>query len=224
MAWFLPIVAIHAFRLSVLISGTVKSEGFKIHFLNHTTASEGDCMTLTETLPAKGIYTLIVFFPKEARLKVGKLGTKRFPAGYYAYTGSALGTGSSSLKQRVTRHLHKGKQKFWHIDFLLAHENATVTSVIAAHTDGKAECDMNVSIKKKLRAKTPVMGFGASDCEQNCGSHLLYLGDKNIKSQVAMLYADKLRARPFVLDFAKKLACLDVPLQKPQISSNPRIK
>jgi len=181
-------------------------------------------MTSTETLPEKGIYTLVVFFPKEARLKVGKLGTKSFPAGYYAYTGSALGTGSSSLKQRITRHLHKRKQKFWHIDFLLAHENATVTSVIAAHINGKAECDMNLSIKRKLRAKTLVMGFGASDCKQNCGSHLLYFGEENIKSQVAMFYADKLRARPFVLDSAKKLACLDTPLQKPQISSNPRIK
>ncbi len=160
-------------------------------------------MTSTETLPAKGIYTLIVFLPKEARLKVGKLGTKRFPAGYYAYTGSALGKGSSSLKQRVTRHLNKRKQKFWHIDFLLAHENATVTAVIAAQTDGKAECNMNLSIKKKLRAKTPVMGFGASDCKQNCGSHLLYFGEENIKSQVAMLYANILRSRPFVVDFAK---------------------
>jgi len=172
-------------------------------FRNHTAASEEDCMTSTETLPAKGIYTLIVFLPKEARLKVGKLGTKRFPAGYYAYTGSALGKGSSSLKQRVTRHLNKRKQKFWHIDFLLAHENATVTAVIAAQTDGKAECNMNLSIKKKLRAKTPVMGFGASDCKQNCGSHLLYFGEENIKSQVAMLYANILRSRPFVVDFAK---------------------
>jgi len=96
-------------------------------------------MTPTEMLPAKGIYTLIVFLSEETRLKVSKLGTHRFPVGYYTYTGSALGTGASSLKQRVTRHLKKRKQKFWHMDFLLVHKNATVTAVIAAQTDRKAE-------------------------------------------------------------------------------------
>jgi Uri superfamily endonuclease len=160
-------------------------------------------MTSTEMLPAKGTYTLIVFLSKEVRLKVGKLGTQRFPAGYYAYTGSALGTGASSPKQRVTRHLEKRKQKFWHIDFLLAHENATVTAVIAAQTDRKAECNMNLFVKKKLEAKIPVVGFGSSDCKQNCESHLLYFGEENIKSQVVALYADKLGSRLLVIDFAK---------------------
>jgi len=134
-------------------------------------------MTSTEMLPANGIYTLIVFMSNEARLKVGKLGIQRFPAGYYNYTGSALGTGASSLKQRVTRHLQKRKQKFWHIDFLLDHENATVTAVIAAQTDRKAECNINRSVKKELRAKIPFVGFGASDCKQNCESHLLFSAD-----------------------------------------------
>jgi len=134
-------------------------------------------MTSTEMLPAKGIYTLIIFLRKEARLKVGKLDTQRFLAGYYTYTGSALGTGSSSLKQRVTRHLQKRKRKFWHIDFLLAHENATVSAVIAAQTDGKAECNMNLFVRKELEAKIPVVGFGASDCKQNCKSHLLFFPD-----------------------------------------------
>jgi Uri superfamily endonuclease len=134
-------------------------------------------LTSTEMLPAKGIYTLIIFLSKEARLKVGKLGIQRFPVGYYTYTGSALGTGASSLKQRVARHLQKRKQKFWHIDFLLDHENATVTAVIAAQTDRKAECNINRSVKKELEAKIPVVGFGASDCKQNCESHLLFFPD-----------------------------------------------
>ena len=134
-------------------------------------------MTSTETLPAKGTYTLIVFLSKEARLKVGKLGIQEFPVGYYTYTGSALGTGASSLKQRVTRHLQKRKQNFWHIDFLLAHENATVPAVIAAKADRKTECNINRSLKRELGPKIPVMGFGASDCKQNCGSHLLFFPD-----------------------------------------------
>jgi len=70
--------------------------------------------------------------PNEINLKVGKLGIQRFPRGYYTYTGSALGVGSSSLKHRVLRHLKKKKQKFWHIDFLLDHKNAYLTGLVAA--------------------------------------------------------------------------------------------
>ncbi len=160
-------------------------------------------MTSIEMLPANGIYTLIVFLSNEARLKVGKLGIQRFPAGYYTYTGSALGAGASSLKQRVKRHLQKRKQKFWHIDFLLAHESAFVTALIAARASKKAECNINYCVMKELRAKIPVVGFGASDCKQNCKSHLLYFGEENTKSQVSALYADKLRSRPLIIDFAE---------------------
>lgn len=161
-------------------------------------------MTSTETLPAKGIYTLIVFLSKETRLKVGETGTRRFPAGYYTYTGSALGTGASSLNRRVTRHLQKRKKKFWHIDFLSTHENATVTAVIAAQTDRKAECKMNHYIREELGAKIPVVGFGASDCRENCKSHLLYFGEENVKPKIAALYSDKLRIRSLVMDLAEK--------------------
>jgi len=172
--------------------------------MGETATSDGDDMALTEMLPSKGIYTLIVFLSKEAQFKVGKLGTQRFPAGYYAYTGSALGRGASNLKQRVTRHLQKRKRKFWHIDFLLAHENAAVIVVIADRTDRKAECNLNLFVRKELGAKIPVVGFGASDCKQNCESHLLYFGEENVKSRVVALYANVLRSRPLVIDFAKE--------------------
>lgn len=161
-------------------------------------------MTPTETLPAKGIYTLIVFLSKETRLKVGEMGTRRLPAGYYAYTGSAMGTGASSLNRRVTRHLRKRKKKFWHIDFLLTHENATVTAMMTAQTDKKAECEMNRYIREELGAKIPVVGFGASDCRENCESHLLYFGEENVKLKIATLYTDKFGIRPLVMDFVEK--------------------
>jgi len=91
---------------------------------------------LIDALPVRGIYSLIIFLSKEIRANVGQLGVKVFPKGYYMYTGSALGSGASSLKQRVSRHLRKtGKVKHWHIDFLLAHGDATVTAVVAAQTD-----------------------------------------------------------------------------------------
>jgi Uri superfamily endonuclease len=160
-------------------------------------------MTSTETFPTKGIYTLIVFLSSDTQLKVGKLGTQTFPAGYYTYTGSALGKGASSLKQRVTRHLKKRKHKFWHIDFLLTHENTTITAVIAVQTSKKMECKMNHYIIEELKPKIPVVGFGASDCKENCKSHLLFFNEENIISKIEALYTNKLRLKPIVIDLAE---------------------
>jgi len=134
-------------------------------------------MSSIETLPTKGIYTLIISLSKETRLNVGKLGTQKFPKGYYTYIGSALGKGATSLKRRVSRHLQKGKRNLWHIDFLLANENATVTAVVAAQTNKKLECNMNSYMKREGKAKIPVKGFGSSDCKKNCESHLLFFPD-----------------------------------------------
>jgi len=150
--------------------------------------------------PAKGIYTLIMFLPKEAYLNVGKLGVFRFPRGHYAYTGSAMGVGASGLRGRVSRHLRKEKKKFWHIDFLLAHENIALTGVVAAQTSTKLECEMNRYIKENGGAEIPVLGFGASDCRQSCNSHLLHFKE-DIKSKIAALYAKKLGVKPVTLIF-----------------------
>lgn len=161
-------------------------------------------MTLTETLPAKGIYTLIIFLSNEIRLNVGKLGVQKFPKGYYAYTGSALGTGASSLKNRLSRHLKKrGKRKHWHIDFLLVHENAAITAVVAAQTNKKMECEINHDIMQATEAKFPILGFGASDCKENCKSHLLYFGEENIKTKIVALYAEKFGLNPLPSIFVK---------------------
>ena len=124
---------------------------------------EGD-MRLIKTLPTNGIYTLIIFLSRKVCLNVGKLGQQKFSKGHYAYTGSALGKGSSSLKRRISRHIQKKKRNFWHIDFLLANENATVTAVVAAQTNEKLECNLNRCTKRDGEAKILVKGFGASDC------------------------------------------------------------
>jgi len=153
-----------------------------------------------ETLPERGTYTLIILLSKETCLNVGKLGFCRFPKGYYAYTGSALGKGASSLSGRISRHSRRDKRNFWHIDFLLAHENATLTGVVAAQTSLKLECEMNRYIKEREEAEIPVLGFGASDCRKNCGGHLLYF-KKDIKSKIAMLYAEKLGFEPVIINF-----------------------
>jgi len=131
-------------------------------------------VNIISKLSTTGIYTLLLFLPKQVTLDIGKLGKQRFPMGYYTYTGSALGKGASSLKHRIARHLRKEKRRFWHIDYLLADENVSVEAVIVAETNENMECKTNRHIKTIMGAKVPVKGFGASDCRKSCGSHLLY--------------------------------------------------
>ncbi len=121
-----------------------------------------------------GIYTLILFLPKEIDLNIGKLGKKRLPTGYYTYTGSALGKVVTSLRHRIARHLRNKKRKFWHIDYLLAKEVMSVEAVVAAETNENVECTINNKIKKIRGKKIQVNGFGASGCRKNCESHLPY--------------------------------------------------
>ena len=132
---------------------------------------------LIQALPANGVYTLVISLSREICLNVGKLSQQRFPKGHYTYTGSALGKGALSLKRRISRHLQKEKRNFWHIDFLLANENATVTTVVAAQTNEKLECKLSSHIRREGSAKILVKGFGASDCRENCGSHFLFYPD-----------------------------------------------
>jgi Uri superfamily endonuclease len=149
----------------------------------------------------KGTYTLVIFVSKEICTRIGQLGVKSFPEGYYTYTGSALGTGASSLKRRISRHLQKtSKKKHWHIDFLLTHRDAAITAVVAAETDTKMECELNCYIKRKGDARIPVSGFGSSDCKGNCKTHILYFGEKDVKKKIAELYAEKLGSGSVVIE------------------------
>ena len=112
-----------------------------------------------------GTYTLLVEFPAATTLSVGALGEHRFPAGAYAYTGSALGPGGFS---RVRRHRRTARDdhdvRHWHVDYLLGETDARIDRVV--HAPGvDAEC----AVAGRLPAG-PVDGFGASDC--GCPSHL----------------------------------------------------
>ena len=158
-------------------------------------------ISFIQALPTNGIYTLIIFLSREIYVNVGKLGQQKFSKGYYTYTGSALGKGASSLKRRISRHLQKKKRNFWHIDFLLANENATVTAVVVAQTNEKLECNLNRYIKEEGEAKIPVRRFGASDCKENCESHLLYFGKENIQSKIATFYYKRFGSNPLIIDF-----------------------
>ena len=116
---------------------------------------------------SEGTYTLLLALDKKTELEVGALGTRVFMAGWYAYTGSALGLGGFA---RIDRHravaAGENDTRHWHVDYLLGHPATTIESV-ARSVGVDAECE----IARRLSDQR-IAGFGASDCD--CSSHLTY--------------------------------------------------
>jgi Uri superfamily endonuclease len=153
---------------------------------------------LVSHLSTCGVYTLLLFVPNEVTLTAGKLGKQKFPRGYYTYTGSALGKGAS-LKNRISRHLKKEKPMFWHIDYLLAKESVSVKAVVVTETKKKIECKVNSYLKDMSGAKILVKGFGASDCKNRCGSHLLFFPENLVPKKLIQDVVEGLEALQGVL-------------------------
>jgi endonuclease-3 len=114
-----------------------------------------------------GTYTLVLELGEEATVEVGALGPVEFDAGWYAYTGSALGAGGFS---RVERHreLARGDRevRHWHVDYLLCHPASRLDAVVTTANE-----DVECAVARALPAGPA--GFGASDCD--CAGHLARL-------------------------------------------------
>lgn len=110
-------------------------------------------------------YQLYIQVGKAQSIRIGRLGTFRFPAGHYIYTGSAR----RHLAARVRRHLSTDKKLRWHIDYLLTARTVRVNTVGLSASE---ECHCH----QCTRGEIVVPGFGASDCTSGCGSHLKFLG------------------------------------------------
>ena len=111
-------------------------------------------------------YQLFIRISKEVQITVGKLGRFVFPPGIYVYTGSA----KTNIEARIKRHQSTTKKIRWHIDYLLLNAYSEIVKV-AKFTE--PECFVN----KQTAGKIIIPKFGASDCTNNCGSHLKYLGE-----------------------------------------------
>ncbi|MEE9594570.1 MAG: GIY-YIG nuclease family protein [Candidatus Hydrothermarchaeales archaeon] len=98
------------------------------------------------------------------RIKVGSLGEISFPAGYYAYVGSA----KRNLDSRVMRHLRLSKKKRWHVDYL--REKAEIIRIYLSNLE---ECTIYKSLVLVPGYQVVAPGFGSSDC-RSCESHLAY--------------------------------------------------
>jgi Uri superfamily endonuclease len=115
-----------------------------------------------------GTYVLLLHLPAPVELTVGRLGTFDFPAGWYAYIGSAFGAGG--LVGRLKHHLRPVERPHWHIDYL--RQAAELVEIwLSPDTEPREQAwvDLMLAIPG---ATIIVEGFGASDSDRE--SHLVY--------------------------------------------------
>ncbi len=130
---------------------------------------------------APGTYALLLHLNQATSLQVGRLGDFHFPAGFYAYVGSAFGPGG--LHARLRHHLQSGRAH-WHVDYL--RRLAQVHSIYFALTLQPQECLWSQALANLPHAWLPAPGFGASDCRNGCPTHLigLSLEERSAQAQV----------------------------------------
>jgi Uri superfamily endonuclease len=160
-------------------------------------------MSTLKTHLENGTYTLIILASDELMIAAGGLGLIDVLPGYYTYTGSALGNGSSSLQLRLARHLRISKKKRWHIDFLLADKNVNVEAIATVLSKQPLECQINQLINRQMKARILIPKFGASDCQNGCGSHLLYFGKREIKHKIHALFKREFGTKSAFHDLAR---------------------
>ena len=115
-----------------------------------------------------GTYVLLLQLPVDEQLTIGKLGTIAFPAGWYAYVGSAFGSGG--LVGRLKYHLKSVEKPHWHIDYLRRH--ARLVEIWLSPSTERCEEDW-VDLMLAIPGATIVVdGFGASDTDKD--RHLIY--------------------------------------------------
>jgi Uri superfamily endonuclease len=115
-----------------------------------------------------GTYVLILRLRHPVTIDIGRLGQFRFPAGWYAYVGSAHGPGG--LAARISRHLRPAKPLHWHVDYLRG--DAHPVEVWYAVGVRKRECAWAKALINLRGASILAPRFGASDCR--CPSHLVH--------------------------------------------------
>lgn len=118
----------------------------------------------------KGVYALIMALKTNQRIKVGRLGTFDFPAGWYVYLGSAHGGGG--LMARTDRHKRQDKRKHWHVDYF--RDFAAIHEIWFSHEPHFREHDWARTIARMAGASSPVHGFGAADCTDACSAHFYH--------------------------------------------------
>ncbi len=154
-----------------------------------------------ELADLKGVYVLVLRFLRDVAVNVGSLGEIAFKFGYYGYVGSGMGRGMASVFGRVRRHLSRRKLRFWHIDYVTCIDDVKVVAVFFAESDVRLEH----AVSKALKAVggLEVKGFGSSDCDEKCGSHLFFVGNSSDEAFEMVFKAfRRLGIEPRVFNFA----------------------
>jgi Uri superfamily endonuclease len=125
----------------------------------------------TEIPALPGSYALILHLARPQTARVGQLGYFAFPAGTYAYFGSARGSGG--LRARVSHHLKSSAIPHWHLDWLRPHCEAV--AVVFRLGGESLECSWAQKILPLPGVGVIAPGFGSRDCRSGCPAHLLYL-------------------------------------------------
>jgi Uri superfamily endonuclease len=123
-----------------------------------------------QLLEQKGTYVLVLHVPQLKRMEIGRLGAFDIRPGFYAYVGSAFGTGG--LRARVAHHLQAATDPHWHIDYLMGF--ALPCEVWYAVSDRKLERDWVELLESGPRFSCPIPRFGSSDYHRSRTSHLFF--------------------------------------------------
>jgi Uri superfamily endonuclease len=116
-----------------------------------------------------GTYVVVYYLPKAAsKLTIGALGVFDFPAGYYAYLGSAFGGGG--VRKRTHRHLTETTPRKWNVDHLKP--LCTPVAVWWTHDRDKAEFDWAEILGSMPGSSVPAPRFGAAD-NKKAEAHLV---------------------------------------------------
>lgn len=121
----------------------------------------------------------------------------------YIYLGSANGYGG--IKARLGRHVSgKPLQKHWHIDYLRCLAHPTAYSYISNGSVNPPrkpiECCWSQMLASHSKMHMPALGFGASDCNYGCKSHLLFYAQPDLENSKPRSTILKLPS--FLLDLA----------------------
>ena len=125
---------------------------------------------MKEITKKEGDYIILFSLTEIKECFIPKFGNQVISPGFYFYCGSAHGKGG--LRSRILRHLDPGSKKFWHIDFLKG--SLQPIEIWFQKTTEKSECKYSQLLQKRFSGKIPLKDFGASDCKNKCGSHLIW--------------------------------------------------
>lgn len=151
----------------------------------------------THEIPATdGTYALLLACPRSRKLRIGGLGDRPIPRGWYIYVGSAFGPGG--LKSRCFRHLRTSRRVHWHIDYL---RPAVSLQDVWFTTDPVPREHLWAEVIAGLPgAAIPIPRFGASDCL--CRSHLFHFASEPLLSVFRRRTLQRLPATAAIMVFS----------------------